>query len=331
MKPKRLGFATFLMTVGIVACLPASQPAHAQDSYPSRPIRVIVPYAPGGYNDIVTRLIADRLSPVLATPFIVENRPGGGGKVGAAAVATAPPDGYTLLFGGNTNFVLNPLMERNIGYDPVKGFVPIALVGHFPMIVITPKGRAVDTFPDLLTKIRSLPAGAVYGTAGVGTPTHLAGAWLARLAGAKAAPAHYRGGAAILADVINGHLDYSLATLAVATNRDRINIVASVTHEPIPGLTGVPAIVDAGLPQFRKIDWITWNGFFAPGNTPRPIVEKLNGAIYQVLKDESIKMRFAELGGWTLETRSPDEIAIFIRRAIETMREPLRELGVIPE
>jgi tripartite-type tricarboxylate transporter receptor subunit TctC len=268
--------------------------AGAAESYPNKPVRIIVPYPPGGSTDDLGRTMAEKLSQQFKQPVIVENRPGSGSNIGAAYVAQAQPDGYTLFLGTSTALAVNPSLYKNLSFDPQKDFDPIILATMLPNIVVVPQASPVKTVPELVAAIK---AGKLhnYASAGSGTPAHLGGELFKRMTGTNATHIPYKGGAPALTDLAGGQTDYMIAIMPEAmpfVTSGRLRLLAVTTAKRLPAHPNVPTLAEF-VPGYELIGWYA---FVAPKGTPQPILNKLNAAFNLALKDPAARSRMTGLG-----------------------------------
>lgn len=265
-------------------------------NYPNRPIKMIVPFPAGGPTDFMARLIADRLSAALGQTIVVENRGGGGGgSVGAKAVATADPDGYTLLLTPPGPLSIAPAVYRKLDYDPVKDFVPIALLIATPLVLTVNPALPVHSLPELVAYARTHPGQISLGTQGYGTAPHLLGELLKLEAGIDIVHVPYRGTAPAITDLISSHVDLMFTEMASAIElhkSGRAHILAVSAHDRSPLLPDIPTVIEAGVPDFISD---TWNAISAPPRTSPAIVAKLNAAIVEVLKMPDVQEKLKKI------------------------------------
>ena len=278
--------------------------ASAQDAYPSRVVRVIVPYAPGGITDILARLVADGLTRSLGQQFIVENRPGGGTTIGTRAVVTAPPDGYTLLM-GTTVLSINPHLMSNLDYDAQKDLIPIANVGESVGLILVPASSPFKSLADIVAAEKAKPGSLTFGSAGAGSISHIAGEYFNQLAGTKLGHVAYRGSAPLINDGIGGHIPVifdGVITTLPAIEGDKLRPLAVLQTKRSELLPNVPTTAEAGYPALLSPSYY---GYLAPKGTPQPIVDKLNAEINKILSQPDvlakIKQQGAELKGGSSE------------------------------
>ncbi|HMG60098.1 MAG TPA: tripartite tricarboxylate transporter substrate binding protein [Burkholderiales bacterium] len=275
--------------------LPADEAA-AQAAWPSRPIRFTVPLPPGGANDLLARVFAERLQANLGQPVVVENKPGAGGNVGTEFVARQPADGYSLLLSSNTH-VLNVSFFSKLPYDPIKDFEPVTLVATIPFVLTVNANLPVTNVKEFLAYARSHP-GSTYATAGIGTPHHLGAELLRTMTGIEITHVPYKGAAFLVPALLTGEVTFSIASMSslvphFKSGKLRALAVASETRTSL--LPDVPTIAEAGPLPGYSID--VWFGVLAPAGTPRPIVDRLNAEINRVLQDpQVVKDRLNSVG-----------------------------------
>jgi len=269
--------------------------ARAQD-YPTQPVKIVVPFVAGGGVDVVARIIAPRLSEVLGQPVIIENRGGAGGGLGAAAVAAAPPDGYTFLLGTGSTHGTNSSVYPKLSYDPVRDFVPVVQVTTSPLVLIVPPALQVNSVSDLIAMARSKPGELSYGSYGTGSINHLSGELFNAMAKIQANHIPYRGAAPALTDLMAGRLQYTFDGVATSlgyarAGSIRILGVAGLNRSPV--IPEQPTIAESAVPGF---DTSVWFGLFAPAGTPAAVVDIINRKTNAVLAMPALKESFEKLG-----------------------------------
>lgn len=290
----RIGKA--LAAIGLaVAGVAAVQPAQAQGTWPDKPIKLVVPYPAGGNADNTARLLATQLSSRLGQQVVVDNRPGGSGTIGAAAVAKAPADGYTLLLDA-TAFTVNPSLYPKLPFDPVKDFAPISLVLQVPLLLVVPASSPLHSVADLAKAARATPGRLTYASAGNGGAQHLAGELLKQ--GEKISLTHipYRGGAPALTDLIGGQVDIMFSATTASgpfVKSGKLRALAISAAQRTEGWEQVPTVAESGVPGFQVNEW---NGLFAPAGTPQPVLQRLEAETRAIVASPEMKKRFAELG-----------------------------------
>ena len=278
----------------IVALLGGS--GAAAQTYPVKPVKVIVGFAPGGPLDTATRIVAQDLSGILGQQFVVENRSGASGQIATDAVAHSAPDGYTLLSTAST-FVVNPILMAKVDSDPIKDFAPVAHFGALPTILIVGVDSKASSVQDLVNMAKADPGGVSFASAGSGGPAHLAGELLASMTGTKMTHVPFRGAAPALTEVIAGRVNftfYTMAGLKEQLEAKRVRALAITAPKRHPDFAGVPTMTEAGFPGFEEVG--AWFGIVAPAGTPAPIIARLNDAIQKSLAKPETRERFSGLG-----------------------------------
>jgi len=278
----RAGLRLMSVALVVLAALLASDVARAQETYPDRPVRVVVPYPAGGGTDTLARLLADQLSRQWGQPIIVENVGGAAGNIGAAEVARAKPDGYTLLLASPGPIATNGFLYKEMGYDPAR-WIPIALLATGPYVLVLRKSLEVSTIADLISRAKSDPGKITSATPGIGSVGHLSTVQLEMLAGIKTMQIPYRGLSHAINDIIAGHVDmmFDTPTTSLAVHRDgKVKIVAVGTTERVRELPDIPTIAESGLPGYRAV---TWYAMVAPPQTPAALADKINRDVVDIL------------------------------------------------
>jgi tripartite-type tricarboxylate transporter receptor subunit TctC len=282
--------------IAFLGLLLATLPLHAQPSYPERPIRMVIPFAPGGAADVVGRIIAQGMGDDLGQPVVVENRGGSGGIIGSQAVLQAPADGYTVALHTLSSGVLNAGLYATMPFDLRRAFAPVGLIGTVPnIIVVNPRVQA-RTLQELAALVRANPGRITYASSGPGTIVHLSGQMLANRIGAEMVHVPYRGSGPALADLMAGTVDVMVDTLPpyVALVRDgRVRALAMATRTRSAALPDVPTAEEAGLPDYETYNW---HAVFVATGTPAPIVARLERALRDTISAAPIRARLVELG-----------------------------------
>jgi tripartite-type tricarboxylate transporter receptor subunit TctC len=293
----RLQFTTLCCHIGLALGLGASavSAVHAQDSYPSKPIRVIVPYAAGGAVDIVTRLVGQKMAERLKQPFIVDNRPGAGTNIGMSAAAKSPADGYTLLTASNT-LASNGALYRNMDFDPTRDLIPVGSIGYAPLVVVVPQSSPYKSLPEMVTAGKASPDKLNYASAGNGSSGHLASELLKDEGKFEALHVPYKGGAPAITDLIGNRINFmSINPLEVLPHiqAGKLRALAVMDKQASPLLPSVPTVTSLQLPGSTATVW--W-GLVGPKGLAPEIVTKLNGALREALADPTVSKRLSELG-----------------------------------
>ena len=273
----------------------AAAPAFAQP-YPNKLIRIVAPFPPGGPTDGAARLIADRLSSLFGQTVVVENRPGGaGGTVGVKSAASADPDGYTILFTPPGPLVTAPAIFRNVGYDPAKAFAPVAAVFSSPQILVVNPNVPAKSMQELVAHAKANPGKVSYASPGFSTQPHLLGEMLKLMTGADIVHVPYKGSAPVLTDLIAGQVQMyfdSASFLLPHVQSGKLRVLAVADESRLPQLPDTPTTVEAG---FGKLQASYWVGVLVPAGTPAPVIERLNGAINEVMKSPAMQETLAKL------------------------------------
>ncbi len=289
---------TLGVTVALVATtalIPLAACAQAAD-WPTKPVRYVVPFSTGGVSDGVARLIAQHLGERLGQPVVVENKPGVSGIVGTQYTARAQPDGYTLMGGTITTHAVNPFFSKNLGYDPVKDFVPVNLVGMVSNVLVVPTGSRFDSVQQITAELKAKPDSLTYGTAGAGTSQHLSGQLYQSLAGTQLRQIVYKGGSQAMVDLVGGQIDMVFETVAAARpmiDAKRVKVLGVTSKARLADLPGVPSLAEAGVAGFEMQ---SWQGVFAPAGTPQPIVDRLAREVAAIVGTPEVQARLRNMG-----------------------------------
>jgi tripartite-type tricarboxylate transporter receptor subunit TctC len=304
--------------------------AAAADDYPNRPITLVVPFPPGGSTTIVARIIGDKLAEALGQQIVVDNRGGAGGTIGTRAVAKSAPDGYTLLLGYTGTLAIGPTLYPSAGYDPRKDFEPIGMIGHAPNSLVVHPSFNVHSVKELVAYAKANPGKVNYGSAGVGTVSHVAGVYFANAAGIQLTHIPYKGTGPALADLLGGHIPMAFAPIpathaSIAEGSLRGLAVTSAKRSRL--LPDVPTIAEAGVPGFEAS---LYYGLVAPAGTPRPVIDKLNKALRDVLATEEVRKRLATDGAEPVPG-TPEEYAKHIDQDETKWSKVVRDSGARAE
>jgi tripartite-type tricarboxylate transporter receptor subunit TctC len=297
-------------------------------SYPTKPVHILVPFAPGGITDIVARALAQRLSEDWGQQFVVENKPGGTGQVGAEAVAKASPDGYTLLVTADATFVTSPHFYSKLGYDALNDFAPITGLGISPQALVVNPALPVRTLADLIGLARSKPGEINYGTFGIGSSGHLNIILLEGMTGAKFTPVHYRGAAPAITDVIGGHIRMiivSIGLIAQPWQSGQLSMLGFGSPARLAQYPEVPTLAESGLPGYEAGSWY---GLAAPKGTPAEIVDKLNAQTQRIFNDAAFRDKFLAPHFIFSIASAPEVFAQRVRSEWAKWGKIIREAGV---
>ena len=311
----------------LVACFAAG--AALAQAYPSKPLRMVVPFPPGGSADILGRSVGQKLGERLGQPVVIDNRPGAGASIGAKAVAEAPADGYTLLLGTVSSHAMSPATNA-VGYDPVKDFTPIAEIASIPFVVLVHPGVPVKSIAELVALAKSKPGQVTYASAGSGTSNHLAGELLGMAAGIKMLHVPYKGSAPALNDLLGGQVNamFDLQLTAMPQIKSgKVRALAMTGAKRSALLPELPTVREAGVPGYEVTAWF---GFFGPAGVPKPIVDRLNAELNAIMKLPDIRAKFAELGVET-ESGSAEEFAGFVRSEAGKWAAVIKAAGIVAQ
>ncbi len=306
-----------------------SPAARAADTYPSRPVRLIVPYAPGGNGDIVGRIVADGLTSRLGQQVVVDNRAGGASIIGTDLAAKAPPDGYTLLVVAST-IAVNPTLVPKLPYDTLKDLVPISLVGQTPQVLLVTPSMPAGTLKEFIALAKAKPNTFNYGSTGVGSTAHMAGALLNLMAGIALVHVPYKGTAQSLTDVIAGHLHVAIPSITSSLPHIRsgkLKALGLTSTKRSAQLPEVPTIAEAGVPGYQAV---IWNGLLAPAGTPKPILDRLSREVSAAMRAPEAAKRYGALGAETIGS-TPQEFSTFLRSEIEQYARVIKASGMKAE
>lgn len=304
-----------LHIVAAAALLLACGATWAQ-AYPTKPVRIVVPFAPGGNVDINARTIAPGMGEVLGQNIIVDNRPGAGGMIGAEVVTKSPPDGYTLLLGSNSVYSVSPNVYKKPLFHPIRDLAPIVGVSNVPFVLVIHPSVPARSFREFIALVKSRPGVMTMATAGTGTSNHLVGELIQMQTGLRMTGVPYKGSGPALIDLLGGqvdsHVDQLTASMAYIQS-GRIRALAVTTDKRAPLLPNVPTLAEQGLKGF---DATTIVGIFAPAKTPPAIIDRVNAAVVQVLGRAAVKERFASLGAETVGN-SPEQFGSYVQNDFE--------------
>jgi len=294
----------------------AGLPASAEAAYPNRPIKMIVPYPAGGTTDFLGRLVADQLQTGMGATVVVENRPGAGTTIGAEQVARAEPDGYTLLMATSTTLAINKTLYKNLRYDPVKDFTPIALVAGVPFALIVNPSIPAKTLSEFIAYAKSTP-GLAYGSAGNGSPQHLGAEMLKAAADIDIRHVAYRGSVPAMLDVIAGHIPFMVMDLqpALPQMRDgKIRVLGVTTPKRIAAAPDIPTLAESGLAGFELV---AWQGVVGPAGVPRTIVDQLAAQIEKLVADPATDRKLSAIALEPLPGSTPDRFAAYVKTEVD--------------
>jgi tripartite-type tricarboxylate transporter receptor subunit TctC len=321
------GVITFLATV-LGGTVLGGDVVNAQ-TYPTRPIQVIVPFAGGSASDVLTRILVDRAGKSIGQPFIIDNRPGAGGNTGTAAAARATPDGYTIICSGSGPIAANVTLYRDLGYDPQKDFEPIAMIAVFPIIVVASTKLPVKTLAELIAYAKERPNQLNYGSVGIGSSQHLGGVYFEQITGAKLTHVPYRNIAQYAPDLMAGAVPLGfqwLPNVLAALQSGGAKAIAVANEKRMAALPDVPTTAEAGVQNYINSGWFV---LLAPKGTPKPIITKLSEEFTAALKDPALREKFTEQGAEPM-VMSPEELAKFMSAEAVKWRDIITKAGIQP-
>jgi len=319
---------TFALVL-VAAALPTR--AVTADNYPSRPIRFIVPFPPGGGTDIYARIIGPKLAEGLRQQVVVDNRPGAAGALGAELAARAPADGYTIWIGQTSNLAIVPALRTKNSYDPVKDFAPITLISKAPSVFVVNADSPLKSIKDLVALAKSSPVGKItYATAGIGSSAHIAGELLKQVARIDATHVPYKGASPALIDLRGGRVTYmgtSLASAAQFVREGKIRAIATTGAKRAYLMPDVPTVAEQGFPGFESISFL---GMLAPAKTPRPIIDRLNREIVSLLQTPEVQKMVLVEGG-EIFPGTPEDFAAFLQSELPKWAQIIKRAGITAE
>ncbi|MGZ8231255.1 MAG: Bug family tripartite tricarboxylate transporter substrate binding protein [Burkholderiales bacterium] len=312
-----------------IAALTIAAATHAQQPYPAKPVRMIIPFAPGGNTDIIGRVFAPKMGEFLGQNVIIDNRGGAGGTIGTEAASRAAPDGYTLLM-VSAGHTINPSMIRKLPYDSVKDFTPIGIIADVPTAFVVHPSLPAKNVKEFVAIAKSKPGAINYSTAGRGTVGHLAAELLQSVAKIKLTAVHYKGSGPSMIDLLAGHVQMQFPSMPAALQHSsggRLRMIAQTGEQRSPAAPSVPTMEEQGVKGF-----VVASGFamFAPAGTPRPIVDRVNAALAKALNDPAVKSNLAKQGADVVAS-TPEQHDKFNRNEIAKWIKVAREAGIEPE
>lgn len=327
MAARRLFTALFSLCAALAAFV--STPAHAQAAWPNKPIRIVVPFAPGGASDILARLIGKELSERLKQPVIVENKPGAGGTIGADYVAKSPPDGYTLLLADSSVVMTFPWLYPNLPYQ-AKDLIPVNNIATFGLIMIAPANSKFSTLAEIVAAEKATPGKLNMASPGTGSSNHLTLESLNKAAGTKIVHVPYKGAGPAVNDVVGGQVDLTFASGAASKpliDGGKVKAIAVTSSKRNPLLPQVPTIAESGVVGFEST---AGQGLFAPAGTPRDIVNRINAEVNAIVKSKEMQEQFAKMGIDRME-ESPEQFAAWLTRESDQWAALIKAAGIKAE
>ena len=296
------------------------------ETYPSKPIRVVVPYPPGGTPDILIRELGPKLTAALGQQIIVENRPGAGGNIGSEVVAKAAPDGYTLVMGTTATHSINQALYKKLAYDPVKDFVAVALIATMPNVLVVNNDFPAKSVKELIALAKAKPGTITFGSGGNGTTHHLSGALFEKMTGVDMTHVPYKGAGQALPDLIGGQINImfdNITSSMAYIKSGKLRVLAVTTPKRSAALPDVPTMQEAGVPGYEMSGWF---GLLAPAKTPPEIVARLNKAINKILQSIEMKELLAKQGA-EIVISTPAEFTAFVKERTDKMTKVVKDSG----
>jgi tripartite-type tricarboxylate transporter receptor subunit TctC len=318
-----------LFVLALTCAIACSAAAHAQAPWPTKPIRILVGYAPGGSTDVTARIIAQALSERLGQPVIIENRPGAAGNIAAEAAAKADPDGYTITMSTSSTFATNPSLYKSLPFDVQSDFAPIALTAFIPNLLVVNPSVPASTVTELIAYLKANPDKVNFGSSGNGSSQHISAALFNSMAGVQMAHISYRGGAPAVTDLLGGQVQVIFAPLVEVLQQvraEKLRALGITTATRSPQLPDVPTIAET-LPGYEVR---LWNGLLAPAKTPPEVIDRLNRATIDALRSSEVKAKLAEQGSEPVGN-SPAEFRAFIANELVKWKRLVEVSGAVAQ
>ena len=318
--------ASMLLAVAMGAS--ADRAAAQPSDYPSRPVSFIVPFAPGGVTSLFARVLGEKLEQRLGKPFVVENRPGGGGVTAATAVAHAAPDGYTIMMASSTVLAINVTVRKHLAYDPRTELTPIALLARVPFVLVVNPSLPIHSVADLVRLAREKPGQIAFGTPGPGTFHHLNAEMFKGIFGLDLVHVPYKGSAPALNDLVGGHIQMMFCDVPPAMSlieSGKIRALGVTTKDRVPAVRDIPPLAEAGIPGY---DTASWHTVTTTGNVPKPIVDKLYANIREIMSDPAVTDTLAKDGAIPQVSPSPEEMKRFVASEIVRWGKVIEQAGL---
>jgi tripartite-type tricarboxylate transporter receptor subunit TctC len=327
---KRRHLLSTLAVSALAAAMPGASQAQDAKSYPSKPIRIVVPFAPGGSSDVLARAIGQKLTVAWGQPVVIENKPGAGGNIGAENVARSAPDGYSLLMIDVGTITISPALFPKLGYDPVKDFAPITTVAFSPHALVVNPSVPANTAAELVAFAKTKPDGLDFANPGIGTLIQLAAEQFKTDTGIKLTQVPYKGGAQAVLGVMSGEVSMTLNGLLATLphiKSGKLRVLAVTGLKRAEALPDVPTLNETILPGFLSG---SWQGLLAPAGTPKEVVTKLNAAVVEMLQMPDMKQQLSNQGAEVVAD-TPEQFAAFIRNDVEKWGKVVRDSGIKAE
>jgi tripartite-type tricarboxylate transporter receptor subunit TctC len=321
--------ALFARGIAAILCACSATAVHAQ-AYPAKPVRIVVGFAAGGGTDVAARIVAQKLSESLGQTFVVDNRPGASGTIGAETVAKAPPDGYTLVVGTQTNFAVAPAMLGRVGYDPGRDFAPITVIASSPLLLVVHPSLPVNSVAQLIELAKSRPGQLTFGVGGAGTTPHMSTILFKLMTGVDMVMVPYKGEAPAVTDLLAGQISLMFSNLPVVLPHARagkLRGIAVTSLQRVPTASDFPTVAESGLAGFEVE---TWFGLLAPAGTPRPIIAKLNAETVRAMNQPDVKDKMAAQGLF-VASGTAEEFGAYLKAEIAKWATVVKESGAKAE
>jgi tripartite-type tricarboxylate transporter receptor subunit TctC len=316
-----------LIAQGVLAATALCAESLHPEPYPVKPVRLVVTYPPGGNTDLVARALAQKLGAALGQQVVVDNRGGAGGILGTLITAHAAPDGYTIMLGTSAGMVTNPLLSKDLAYDPVRDFAPVSMVVIVPQLLVTNPQLPAKSIRELIALAKAKPGYLNAGSSGIGTPNHLGTELLKWLAGVDIVHVPYKGGGAAITDLIGGQIQMAFSSVPAVLphiRAGRLNALGVGSAKRSPALPQIPTIAEAGVPGY---EYTTWYGIFAPARTPPALVARLNAEIVKVMSAPEMNERFVSQGGDPAPS-SADELRRYMAEESARWAKTIKAAGI---
>ena len=318
-----------LRLAALALTLAGTSTAAAEGGYPTKPVRLVIPYPPGGGTDITGRAMAQRLSEFLGQSVVIENKPGATGMIGAASVAKAAPDGYTVLFGAASEMAINASLFKTMSYDPRTDFEPVSLIAAFPLVFVAP-ATSTKTLPELVDAARARPGTVSYGSIGSGSPQHLAAELLSSMASVKFIHVPYKGSGPLVQDAVGGHLDMAVSSVPPAVplvRSGKLRALAVTSAKRSGALPDVPTMAELG---YAGYEFNTWVGVALPKGTPKPIADRLREGMVAALAAPDVQAALRDQGAIPVGS-TPEQFRSFVRDEVAKSDRIVASAGIQPE
>jgi len=318
----------FVIAAGAAGCVTLTGAAGAQPAYPNRPVRIVAPHPAGGGVDITARKLGEQMQSMLGQPFVVDNKPGANGMVGAQAVATSAADGYTLMVAGPGEIAIAPHLYKSMAYDPFKDLQPITLCSRAPNVLVVGPKTAATSVAEIIAHAKANPGAMSFGSSGIGNIQHLNGELFNMLAGVKIVHVPYKGAAPQLADIVGGQIEMGYASVAAALpliRAGKVRAIAVTSRDRVPALPSVPTLSES--PALASYELNNWFGLFAPAGVPAAVLETVSSSARKALSTPEMQ-KFIVDGGAAPAPQSPDEFRTFLHGESTKFSRIVREVNI---